>query len=425
VEEWLDKFVIQGGKKLSGRVKVSGAKNSALALIPATLLNSGMNVISNTPQVNDIFTMIKLLQQLGVSAEYNDSIVRLDTTGINSQIAPYEHVKKMRASVYVLGPLLSRYGFAKVSMPGGCAWGPRPINLHLEAMKKLGAEIELDEGYIIANAKKLHGAKIHFDVSSVGATGNAMMAATLAKGTTQITNAAIEPEITQLAEYLNMMGAKISGVGSTILEIEGVDELKSASIVNISDRIEAGTLLCAAAITKSNIELEYNSFGHIDSIESKLEDSGIKVINKDGIVSINALNAEPKGVDVTTAVYPGFPTDMQAQWISYMSLANGTATITDTIYHDRFNHVPELVRLGAKIEVSNNSAVVKGVKVLHGAKVMSTDLRASACLVLAGLAAEGITEVLRIYHLDRGYQKIEEKLSALGADIKRETTTEY
>ncbi len=421
----MDKFVIQGGKKLSGRVKVSGAKNSALALIPATLLNSGMNVISNTPQVNDIFTMIKLLQQLGVSAEYNDSIVKLDTTGINSQIAPYEHVKKMRASVYVLGPLLSRYGFAKVSMPGGCAWGPRPINLHLEAMKKLGAEIELDEGYIIANAKKLHGAKIHFDVSSVGATGNAMMAATLAKGTTQITNAAIEPEITQLAEYLNMMGAKISGVGSTVLEIEGVDELKSASIENISDRIEAGTLLCAAAITKSNIELDYNSFGHIDSVESKLEDSGIKVTNKDGIVSVNALNAEPQGVDVTTAVYPGFPTDMQAQWISYMSLANGTATITDTIYHDRFNHVPELVRLGAKIEVSNNSAIVKGVKVLHGAKVMSTDLRASACLVLAGLAAEGITEVLRIYHLDRGYQKIEEKLSALGADIKRETTTEY
>ncbi|MBI3124387.1 MAG: UDP-N-acetylglucosamine 1-carboxyvinyltransferase [Ignavibacteriales bacterium] len=421
----MDKFVIQGGKKLSGKVKVSGAKNSVLALLPATLLNSGVNVITNTPQVNDVYTMIKLLQQLGVASEFEDHIVKLNTTGINSQFAPYEHVKKMRASVYVLGPLLSRYGYAKVSMPGGCAWGPRPINLHLEAMKKLGGEIELEEGYIIAKANKLHGAKIHFDVSSVGATGNAMMAAVLAKGTTHISNAAMEPEITQLADYLNMMGAKISGVGSTVLEIEGVDELKAASIENISDRIEAGTLLCAAAITKSNIELEYSSPEHIDSVVSKLSDSGIEVWESNGAIRINAANSNPQSVDVTTAVYPGFPTDMQAQWISFMSLANGTSTVTDTIYHDRFNHVPELVRLGAKIEVNNNSAIVKGVNSLRGAKVMSTDLRASACLVLAGLAAEGTTEVLRIYHLDRGYQKIEEKLRTLGADIQRETTTEF
>lgn len=421
----MDKFVIQGGKKLSGKVKVSGAKNSVLALLPATLLNSGVNVITNTPQVNDVYTMIKLLQQLGVTAEFEDHVVKLNTTGINSQFAPYEHVKKMRASVYVLGPLLSRYGYAKVSMPGGCAWGPRPINLHLEAMKKLGGEIELEEGYIIAKANKLHGAKIHFDVSSVGATGNAMMAAVLAKGTTHISNAAMEPEITQLADYLNMMGARISGIGSTVLEIEGVDELKAASIENISDRIEAGTLLCAAAITKSNIELEYSSPEHIDSVVSKLSDSGIEVWESNGAIRINAANSNPQSVDVTTAVYPGFPTDMQAQWISFMSLANGTSTVTDTIYHDRFNHVPELVRLGAKIEVNNNSAIVKGVNSLRGAKVMSTDLRASACLVLAGLAAEGTTEVLRIYHLDRGYQKIEEKLRILGADIQRETTTEF
>ncbi|KAF0139112.1 MAG: UDP-N-acetylglucosamine 1-carboxyvinyltransferase [Stygiobacter sp.] len=421
----MDKFVIQGGKKLSGKVKVSGAKNSVLALLPATLLNSGVNVITNTPQVNDVYTMIKLLQQLGVTAEFEDHVVKLNTTGINSQFAPYEHVKKMRASVYVLGPLLSRYGYAKVSMPGGCAWGPRPINLHLEAMKKLGGEIELEEGYIIAKANKLHGAKIHFDVSSVGATGNAMMAAVLAKGTTHISNAAMEPEITQLADYLNMMGARISGIGSTVLEIEGVDELKAASIENISDRIEAGTLLCAAAITKSNIELEYSSPEHIDSVVSKLSDSGIEVWESNGAIRINAANSNPQSVDVTTAIYPGFPTDMQAQWISFMSLANGTSTVTDTIYHDRFNHVPELVRLGAKIEVNNNSAIVKGVNSLRGAKVMSTDLRASACLVLAGLAAEGTTEVLRIYHLDRGYQKIEEKLRALGADIQRETTTEF
>lgn len=421
----MDKFVVQGGKKLSGRVAVSGAKNSILALLPATLLNSGINKIENTPQVNDVYTMIKLLQQLGVKSEFCDQIVKLDTTSINSQYAPYEHVKKMRASVYVLGPLLSRYGYAKVSMPGGCAWGPRPINLHLEAMKKLGAEIELEEGYIIAKAKKLVGNRIHFDVSSVGATGNAIMAASLAKGITHISNAAIEPEITQLAEYLNLMGAKIHGVGTTVLEIEGIDELKPASISNISDRIEAGTLLCAAAITKSNIELEYNSPNHIDSVIAKLADSGIETVYKEGVLKINAENNSAQSVDVTTAVYPGFPTDMQAQWISFMALANGTSTVTDTIYHDRFNHVPELVRLGAKIEVNNNSAIVKGVKSLRGAKVMSTDLRASACLVLAGLAAEGTTEVLRIYHLDRGYQKIEEKLKTLGADIQRETTTEF
>lgn len=421
----MDKFVIQGGKKLSGKVKVSGAKNSVLALLPATLLNSGMNKIENVPLVNDVYTMIKLLQQLGIKSEFSDQIVKLDTTGINSQFAPYEHVKKMRASIYVLGPLLSRYGYAKVSMPGGCAWGPRPINLHLEAMKKLGAEIELEEGYIIAKSKKLIGNRIHFDVSSVGATGNAIMAASLAKGLTLISNAAIEPEITQLAEYLNLMGAKINGVGTTILEIEGVDELMPALITNISDRIEAGTLLCAAAITKSKIELEYNSPNHIDAVLAKLADSGIETVFEEGVININAENSSAQSVDVTTAVYPGFPTDMQAQWISIMALANGTSTITDTIYHDRFNHVPELVRLGAKIEVNNNSAIVKGVKSLRGAKVMSTDLRASACLVLAGLAAEGTTEVLRIYHLDRGYQKIEEKLITLGADIQRETTTEF
>jgi UDP-N-acetylglucosamine 1-carboxyvinyltransferase len=421
----LDKFVIHGGNKLSGRVKVSGAKNSALALMPATLLNSGINKIENTPEVNDIFTMIKLLNQLGVSSEYKDHKLILDTHGINSQVAPYELVKKMRASVYVLGPILSRYGYAKVSMPGGCAWGPRPINLHLETMRKLGATVDLEEGYIIAKAEKLQGAKIHFDISSVGATGNAMMAATLAKGTTLITNAAIEPEITQLADYLKAMGAKISGIGTQAIEIEGVDELHCADIVNISDRIEAGTLLCAAAMTGSAIELENISYHHLEAVGFKLETSGVSLSENNNILKIDATNFTPKSIDVITAVYPGFPTDMQAQWIAYMSLAEGTSTVTDTIYHDRFNHVPELVRLGANIEVNNNSAVVKGVKKLRGAKVMSTDLRASACLVLAGLAAEGVTEVLRIYHLDRGYQRIEEKLKLLGADIQRVPTVEF
>lgn len=421
----MDKFIIRGGKKLSGKVKVSGAKNSSLALMPATLLNSGINTIRNTPEVNDIYTMIKLLNQLGVESEFAKHELKLDTSNITSQIAPYELVKKMRASVYVLGPLLSRFGYAKVSMPGGCAWGPRPINLHLEAMKKLGAEIILDEGYIIAKAKKLHGTKIHFDVSSVGATGNTLMAAVLAKGTTLITNAAIEPEIILLAEYLNSMGARINGIGTTSLEIEGQDQLNPGTITNIPDRIEAGTLLIAGAVTNSKISLESVNVNHLDALLVKLEDTGVKLLYDNNILTIDSVNNSIKSVDVTTAVYPGFPTDMQAQWTAYMTLAHGIATVTDSIYSDRFNHVPELNRLGANIELINNGAVIKGVKKLKGAKVMSTDLRASACLVLAGLAAEGSTEVLRIYHLDRGYQRIEEKLRMLGADIERVATTEF
>lgn len=421
----MDKFVIHGGKKLTGKVTVSGAKNSALVLMPATLLNSGINTIDNTPEVNDIYTMMELLSQLGVSSEFKDHSLKLDTSSISSQIAPYEHVKKMRASVYVLGPLLARFGFAKVSLPGGCAWGPRPINLHIEAMKRLGAEILLEEGYIIAKAAKLHGAKIHFDISSVGATGNAIMASCLAKGSTLITNAAIEPEITLLVESLKLMGAKIHKAGVAAFEIEGVDQLVSSKIVNISDRIEAGTLLTAAAITRGKIEIEYRERSNIDSELYKLEESGVKLSYKNDLLEIDASNPIIKSVDVTTSVYPGFPTDMQAQWTAYMTLAEGTSTVTDSIYHDRFSHVAELNRLGADIEVINNSAVIKGVRELKGAKVMSTDLRASACLVLAGLAASGTTEVLRIYHIDRGYQRIEEKLRQLGADIERVTTSEY
>ncbi len=421
----MDKFIIKGGKKLEGKVTVSGAKNSALVLMPAALLNTGINHISNTPEVNDIYTMIKLLKHLGVNSDFSEHNLILDTSNITNLIAPYDHVKKMRASVYVLGPLLARYGSAKVSLPGGCAWGPRPINLHLEAMKKLGAEIVLEEGYIIAKSSRLHGAKIHFDVSSVGATGNALMAAVLAKGTSVISNASIEPEIVLLTDFLTAMGAKIRGRGTTTLEVDGVDDLVPSSVKNISDRIEAGTLLTAAAITRSKIEIVY---GEIDNIESelfKLESSGVKIFRNNEIIEIDARDSSIKNVDVTTAVFPGFPTDMQAQWTAFMTLSDGTSTITDTIYHDRFSHVPELNRLGANIEILNNSAIVKGVKELKGAKVMSTDLRASASLVLAGLAAHGITEVLRIYHLDRGYQRIEEKLRSLGADIERVNTPEY
>ncbi len=421
----MDKFVIKGGKILNGQVSVSGAKNSVLALMPAVLLNNGKNIISNVPEVNDIFTMMKLLNQLGVQSSFENHIITLDSSNITSQIAPYEHVKKMRASVYVLGPLLARYGYTKVSMPGGCAWGPRPIDLHLKAMEKLGADIELEGGYIVAKANKLHGARINFDVSSVGATGNALMAAVLAKGSTQISNAAVEPEITQLVEYLISMGAKIDGMGTSVLEIEGVDELKPANIENIPDRIEAGTLLIAAAVTKGKISLKDAEPKHLSAILRKLEDSGVNLSINNNIIYLDSSNIDVKNTDVTTAIYPGFPTDMQAQWTAFMTLAKGTSTITDTIYLDRFKHVPELRRLGADIEILNNSAVVKGVPKLTGAKVMSTDLRASASLVLAGLVAEGSTEVLRIYHLDRGYQRIEEKLQMLGADIQRVKTKEF
>lgn len=421
----MDKFVINGGKKLSGSVEISGAKNATLALMPATLLTNGSNILLNTPELNDVFTMIKLLKYLGAETEFNNHSLKIDTSNIKTQEAPYEHVKKMRASIYVLGPLLGRYGFAKVSLPGGCAWGPRPVNLHIEAMKKLGAEIEIVEGYIIAKTKKLQGAKINFDTPSVGATGNALMAAVLAKGTTILNNAAMEPEITNLAEYLIKMGAKINGIKTSILEIEGVDELKPETIETIPDRIEAGTLMIAAAITNGNITLNNFKAEHLHSVISKLEDSGVNILLENNSAKINCNDLTISPIDVTTNVFPGYPTDMQAQWISYMSLSSGVSTITDTIYMDRFNHVPELIRLGADIQMNDNSALVKGVQKLQGAKVMSTDLRASASLVLAGLAAEGTTEVLRVYHLDRGYQKIEEKLRSLGADIQRVSGDEY
>ncbi|MHB8579570.1 MAG: UDP-N-acetylglucosamine 1-carboxyvinyltransferase [Ignavibacteriaceae bacterium] len=421
----MDKFVIEGGKKLSGKVEISGAKNASLALMPACLLASGNSLLYNTPELNDVFTMMKLLNHLGVESTFQNHLLELDTKNITSQDAPYEHVKKMRASVYVLGPLLTKYGLAKVSLPGGCAWGPRPINLHLEGLKKLGAEIDLVEGYIIAKTKRLTGAKINFDVSSVGATGNILMAASLAKGTTILNNAAMEPEISNLAEFLMKMGAKIHGAGTSTLEIEGVEELSPTEIETIPDRIEAGTLLIAGAITNGAITLINFPSRLINSVLAKLEDSGCIINIENNSVSLDATSNKINSVDITTAIYPGFPTDMQAQWTAYMAIANGTSTVTDTIYLDRFKHVPELLRLGANINVNDNRAVVKGVEKLKAAKVMSTDLRASASLVLAGLAAEGTTEVLRVYHLDRGYQKIEEKLSSLGANIQRVKGSEF
>ncbi len=420
----MDKFVIHGGKPLNGTVAISGAKNATLALIPATLLAGGVFHLRNTPLLRDVTTMSALLRSMGLSIEMNGNVLTLDTTRVNKFEAPYEHVKKMRASIYVLGPLLGRFGKATVSLPGGCAWGPRPVNLHIEGMRKLGAEIDLKGGYIVAKAKRLRGAKIHFDVSSVGATGNVMMAAVLAQGTTVIENAALEPEITFLAEFLVSMGAPINGIGTTTLEIQGVDTLHPADIDTIPDRIEAGTFLVAAAMTGGTVTLTGVNPGHLSAVIRKLEDTGCRLTSTDNTITI-AAPAKVTPVDVTAAVYPGFPTDMQAQWTAFMAVASGTAVVTDTIYADRFKHIPELTRLGADIELKENSAIIRGVNHLTGAKVMSTDLRASASLILAGLIADNTTEVLRVYHLDRGYERIESKLRALGADIERVAGEEF
>lgn len=420
----MDKFIIHGGNKLKGTITIGGAKNAALALMPATLLASGKYHFDNMPDLRDITTMRRLLETMGVDIEQKENALDLNTFRVNKFEAPYEHVKKMRASIYVLGPLIARYGYAKVSLPGGCAWGPRPVNLHIEGIRRLGAKIEIDQGYIITKAKRLRGTKITLDVSSVGATGNIMMAATLAKGTTLIENAAIEPEITALAEFLLKMGAHISGIGTTHLEIEGVDALHPVDETMIPDRIEAGTFLIAAAITGGSIKLEACNPNHLTAVIAKLDEAGAVIKSSDDWLTIKApKNIKP--VDVVTAVYPGFPTDMQAQWMALMSVARGSSVITDRIYFDRFKHVPELMRLGANIELNKNTGAVKGVRKLKGAKVMSTDLRASASLVLAGIIAEGKTEVLRVYHLDRGYEHLEKKLHAVGADIKRVSGKEY
>lgn len=420
----MDKFVIKGGKKISGTVSISGAKNATLALMPATLLASGKYELQNTPDLRDVVTMSKLLQTMGVTFERKQKTLEVNTFRVNKFEAPYEHVKKMRASIYVLGPLLARYGQAKVSLPGGCAWGPRPVDLHIEGMKKLGAKIELVRGYIHAKAKRLKGARIAFNVSSVGATGNILMAAVLAKGSSRIENAAMEPEITNLVEMLIAMGAKIDGMGTTTLEIEGVEELHPANVYTIPDRIEAGTMLIAGAMCGGKIRIDDVIPEHFSAVTARLEDCGAKLTIGSNFIELTAPKTI-KPVDVTTAVYPGFPTDMQAQWISLMTIAKGTSTVTDTIYHDRFAHVPEIARLGANIEMKDNAAIIRGVKKLSGTKVMSTDLRASAALILAAMKAEGETEVLRVYHLDRGYEAIEKKLSTLGASITRVAGEEF
>ncbi len=420
----MEKFVVHGGKKLHGSVAISGSKNAALALMPATLLASGKYEFRNMPDLRDVETMSRLLQSMRVDIERNAHSLSINTFRVNRFEAPYEHVKKMRASIYVLGPLIARYGYAKVSLPGGCAWGPRPVNLHIEGIRKLGARVELESGYIIAEARRLKAAKIRFDVSSVGATGNVLMAAVLARGTSVFENAAREPEIEALANFLVRMGAKIDGIGTNRLIIEGVDALHPANETMIPDRIEAGTFLVAGALAGSKIKVTNCIPGHLDAVLTKLEESGASLKIDENSIELRAPRII-RPVNVITAVYPGFPTDMQAQWIALMSLCNGSAVVTDSIYYDRFKHVPEMIRLGADIKLDENAAIVRGVKKLKGAKVMSTDLRASASLILAGLVAEGRTDVLRVYHIDRGYEHIEKKLYTLGADIKRVSGREF
>lgn len=415
----MDKLIIKGGIRLKGNVTVSGSKNASLPICIAAVLAEGASTITNVPSLRDITTTAKLLESLGATVERQGNSMRIDASTINTTEATYDLVKTMRASVLVLGPLLARFGRARVSLPGGCAIGARPIDQHLKGLKALGAEIRLEHGYVEAIAKKgLKGARINFDVSTVGGTEHLMMTAAMAKGVTVLENAAREPEIADLGDYLNRMGAKIEGAGTDTIRIQGVSELTPAAYEVMPDRIEAGTFMCAAAITGGDVKISGMKLEHLDALTFKLIDAGVEITNRGGVVRVKGPK-RPLAVNIKTRPYPGFPTDMQAQFMALMCIADGASVISENIFENRFMHVSELLRFGADITVEGNSATVKGVKKLSGAPVMATDLRASACLVLAGLAAEGTTEIQRIYHLDRGYEHIETKLAGLGADIKR------
>ena len=416
----MDKFVINGPVKLNGEVDISGSKNAALPIMCACLAFPGKYNISNIPDLRDTKTMLRLLEIIGCKISYLDNAIIIDTTKCNNPEAPYDLVKTMRASFYVLGPLLSRFKYAKVSLPGGCAWGPRPINFHLEAFKKLGAKVTLDSGYILTEGK-LKSAKIKFPIPSVGATGNVIMACVNLEQEVIIENASMEPEIVDLCNFYIKCGVTINGLGSNKLSIKGIKINKEINIDYsiIPDRIEAGTFLIAATATRGSIKINKCNYKHLDVVIDKLKEVGASISYDNDSVSIN-MEKEIKSVSLETDVYPGFPTDLQAQWIALMSLSNNTSSIKDTIYLDRFTHVPELVRLGAKIDMHQNIANVTGVKKLFAAKVMSTDIRASASLIIAALSSFGETHLSRIYHIDRGYEKIENKLSSLGAIIKRE-----
>jgi len=413
----VDKFVIQGGKPLYGAVRISGAKNAALPVLAAALLVPGTCTFHNIPDLVDIKTIKKLLKNLGAEIE-GSATVRINAEKITNAEAPYDLVKTMRASVLVLGPLVARRGEARVSLPGGCAIGARPVNLHIKALQDLGAHVTLKKGYIEARAKKLKGADIYFDIPTVTGTENIMMAAVLAEGTTVLNNAACEPEIINLADVLNGMGAKVTGAGTDVITIDGVTSLQPVEASIIPDRIEAGTFMIAAGITRGEISILGCNPQHLEALINKLRDTGMSITSIAG--GLKATGGERiKSVDIKTLPYPGFATDLQAQIMAYLSVGEGLSVITETVFENRFMHVSELMRMGADIVIQGGSAVVRGVPALHGAQTMATDLRASASLLLAALVAEGTTEISRVYHIDRGYQSIEKKFSALGADIKR------
>ncbi len=414
----MDKLLIDGGARLEGKIRVSGAKNAALPILCAALLTPEPLVLANVPRLNDVRTMQALLGQMGVKAERDDGTLTIAAEHVDWPLAPYELVKTMRASILALGPLLARCGEARVSLPGGCAIGLRPVDQHVKGLQAMGAEIDLDHGYIDAKARRLNGTRFVFDVVTVTGTENLMMAATLAYGVTTLENAAREPEVVDLAACLNAMGARISGAGSDCIAIEGVERLHGASHAIMPDRIETGTFLAAAAAAGGDVTLTGARADTLEAVLDKLAEAGATLALDNGSIRLSR-RAPLKSVSLRTAPYPAFPTDMQAQLMALMTVADGTAVITETIFENRMMHVQELKRLGADIEVESSTAIVKGVPALTGANVMATDLRASACLVIAGLMAEGQTTIDRIYHLDRGYERIEAKLSALGARIRR------
>jgi len=416
----MDKFLIEGGAKLEGEVRISGAKNAALPLLAAMILADSPITLTNVPNLKDVNTLVKLIAGLGIDIVYEDGVVKADTSSLNNQFAPYELVKTMRASILVLGPLLARYGSAIVSLPGGCAIGSRPVDQHLKALEALGAEIEVEAGYV--NAKidgRLKGGEVIFDMVTVGGTENILMAAVLADGVTTIRNAAREPEITDLVQMLIKMGAKIEGIDTDTLVVTGVESLHGCEYAVVADRIETGSYLAAAAITGGKIKTTHTDPNLLEAVLEKFEEMGAEVTRGDDWIELDMLGKRPKAVSFRTLPHPDFPTDMQAQLMAVNVIGRGFATISETIFENRFMHVPELARMGANIQVEGNDAVVTGVEILSAAPVMATDLRASFSLVLAALAAEGETLIDRIYHIDRGYEDVEAKLQGLGAKIKR------
>ena len=416
----MDKLLIQGGQSLSGSVKISGAKNSVLPMLCASVMPAtGVVQLENVPHLQDVTTTTRLLTQMGVSVTMDEFMnISLDPSAIDNFYAPYDLVKTMRSSILVLGPLLSRFGEAKVSLPGGCAIGLRPVDMHLKALKKMGAEIKVERGYIAARSKRLKGANIAFEKKSVTGTENIIMAASLARGLTKISNAANEPEISDLCIFLNKMGAKISGHGTDMIEIDGVEVLRGTIHKPLPDRIEAGTFMIAAAITRGDVEINNIVPNHSFAVIEKLIEAGAEITSNDNSIRVK-MRQRPKAVDIETNAYPFFPTDMQAQMTALNAVAKGDSYVRENIFENRFMHVQELERMGASINVNDNTAKISGIKKLLAAPVMATDLRASASLILAGLAAEGTTEIARVYHIDRGYDCIEEKLQLIGARISR------